>query len=202
MIEDLSKSINALLAYELLTPGQEIIPNLSISFAQPDQNFPPASVTKPAVNVFLYDIREDLKLRHNEWLNYQSIAPAGYEVRRQPLLIECSYLITAWSDSVTATANDEHTVLSAIINPCAVIAACLIPCPINLIRTRRLSVSCRVTWQELAPYPGRLPYRTVIYRAWGNSGAAWDMGPSRALTIPSPSRWTCMIQSQANGSIK
>ena len=115
MIEDLSKSINALLAYELLTPGQEIIPNLSISFAQPDQNFPPASVTKPAVNVFLYDIREDLKLRHNEWLNYQSIAPAGYEVRRQPLLIECSYLITAWSDSVTATANDEHTVLSAII---------------------------------------------------------------------------------------
>ena len=115
MIEDLSKSINALLAYELLTPGQEIIPNLSISFAQPDQNFPPASVTKPAVNVFLYDIREDLKLRHNEWLNYQSIAPAGYEVRRQPLLIECSYLITAWSDSGTAAANDEHTVLSAII---------------------------------------------------------------------------------------
>ena len=115
MIEDLSNSIKALLAYELVTPGQEIIPNLSISFAQPDQNFPPASVTKPAVNIFLYDVREDLKLRHNEWFRYQSIPPAGYEVRRQPLLIECSYLVTAWSDSATAAANDEHTVLSVII---------------------------------------------------------------------------------------
>ena len=56
MIEDLSNSVKALLEYELLTPGQEIIPNLSISFAQPDQNFPPASVTKPAVNIFLYDV--------------------------------------------------------------------------------------------------------------------------------------------------
>lgn len=115
MIEDLSNSIKALLEYELLTPGQEIIPGLSISFAQPDQNFPPASVTKPAANIFLYDIREDLKLRHNEWFRYSPVPPAGYEVRRQPLLIECSYLITAWSDSATAAAHDEHTVLSVII---------------------------------------------------------------------------------------
>ena len=115
MIEDLSKSIKALLEYELLTPGQEVIPNLSISFAQPDQNFPPASVTKPAVNLFLYDVREDLKLRHNEWFSHQPAPAAGCEIRRQPLLIECSYLITAWSDSATAAANDEHTVLSAII---------------------------------------------------------------------------------------
>ena len=115
MIEDLSNSIKALLEYELLTPGQEIIPGLSISFAQPDQNFPPASVTKPAVNVFLYDVREDLNLRHNEWFRYSPVPPAGYQVKRQPLLIECSYLVTAWSDSATAAAHDEHTVLSVII---------------------------------------------------------------------------------------
>ena len=115
MIEDLSNSIKALLEYELLTPGQEIIPDLSISFAQPDQNFPPASVTKPAANIFLYDVREDLKLRHNEWFRYTPAPPAGQEVRRQPLLIECSYLITAWSDSATAAAHDEHTVLSVIL---------------------------------------------------------------------------------------
>ena len=115
MIEDLSNSIKALLEYELLTPGQEVIPNLSISFAQPDENFPPASVTKPAVNLFLYDVREDLKLRHNEWFRYRQIPPNSYEVKRQPLLMECSYLITAWSDSATAAVNDEHTVLSAMI---------------------------------------------------------------------------------------
>ena len=115
MIEDLSNSIKALLEYELLTPGQEVIPNLSISFAQPDDNFPPASVTKPAVNLFLYDVREDLKLRHNERFRYQQMPPASYDVKRQPLLMECSYLVTAWSDSATAAANDEHTVLSAMI---------------------------------------------------------------------------------------
>ena len=115
MIEDLSNSIKALLDYELLTPGQEVIPNLSISFAQPDESFPPASVTKPAVNFFLYDIREDLKLRHNEWFRYRQMPPTSYEVNRQPLLMECSYLVTAWSDSATVAANDEHTVLSAMI---------------------------------------------------------------------------------------
>ena len=115
MIEDLSASIRSLLEYELLTTGQEVIPNLSISFAQPDENFPPASVTKPAVNLFLYDVREDLKLRHNEWFRYRQMPPTGYQVNRQPLLMECSYLVTAWSDSATAAANDEHTVLSAMI---------------------------------------------------------------------------------------
>lgn len=115
MIEDLSNSIKALLEYELLTPGQEVIPNLSISFAQPDQSFPPASVTKPAANFFLYDVREDLKLRHNEWFRYTPAPPAGFTVKRQWLLIECSYLVTAWSDSTTAAANDEHMVLSALI---------------------------------------------------------------------------------------
>ena len=115
MIEDLSASIRALLEYELLTRGQEVIQNLSISFAQPDESFPPASVTKPAVNLFLYDVREDLKLRHNEWFRYRQMPPASYEARRQPMLMECSYLVTAWSDSATAAAKDEHTVLSAMI---------------------------------------------------------------------------------------
>ena len=115
MIEDLSASVRALLEYELRTPGQEVIPDLGISFAQPDDSFPPTGVTKPAVNLFLYDVREDLKLRHNEWFRYRQMSPTGYEVNRQPLLMECSYLVTAWSDSATAAANDEHTVLSAMI---------------------------------------------------------------------------------------
>lgn len=115
MIEDLSASVRALLEYELLTKGKEMIPDLSISFAQPDESFPPSSVTKPAVNLFLYDVREDLKLRHNEWFRYRQIPPAGYEVKRQLLLMECSYLVTAWSGSGTAAAKDEHTVLSAML---------------------------------------------------------------------------------------
>lgn len=115
MIEDLSASIRALLEYELLTPGKTVIPNLSISFARPDNDFPPAGVTKPAVNLFLYDIREDLKLRHNEWFRHQEISVNRYRVKREPLFMECSYLVTAWSSSVTTAARDEHTVLSALL---------------------------------------------------------------------------------------
>ena len=115
MLEDLSASIKALLEYELKTPGEEVVPDLSISFDQPDEEFPPASITKPAVNLFMYDIREDLKLRHNERFFYELNSPTTTTVSRNPLLVECSYLVTAWSDSEVAAAHDEHYVLSTIV---------------------------------------------------------------------------------------
>ena len=64
MIEDLDASIKALLEYELA----DIHPNLGISFETPDDDFPSGVVTTPAVDLFLYDIRENLELRHNETL--------------------------------------------------------------------------------------------------------------------------------------
>ena len=115
MLEDLSASIKALLEYELKTPGEEVVPDLSISFDQPDEEFPPASITKPAVNLFMYDVREDLKLRHNERFFYELNSPTSTTVSRNPLLVECSYLVTAWSDSEVAAAHDEHYVLSTIV---------------------------------------------------------------------------------------
>ena len=62
MIEDLDVSIKALLQYELA----DIHPDLNISFESPDNDFPSGIVTTPAVDLFLYDIRENLELRHNE----------------------------------------------------------------------------------------------------------------------------------------
>ena len=115
MLNDLSASIKALLEYELKTPGEEVVPDLSISFDQPDEEFPPASITKPAVNLFMYDVREDLKLRHNERFFYKLNSPTSTTVIRNPLLVECSYLVTAWSDSEVAGAHDEHYVLSTIV---------------------------------------------------------------------------------------
>ena len=111
MIEDLDVSIKALLQYELA----DIHPDLNISFESPDNDFPSGIVTTPAVDLFLYDIRENLELRHNEMFFHQVGTTSATEVKREPVLVECSYLITAWSDAVETAAHDEQVIISDVI---------------------------------------------------------------------------------------
>ena len=111
MIEDLDASIKALLRYEL----GAIHPNLSISFETPDDDFPSGVVTTPAVDLFLYDIREDLELRHNErFVRRDGPGPAA-TLTREPVFVQCTYLITAWSASVETAAHDEQVIMSDVI---------------------------------------------------------------------------------------
>ena len=111
MIEDLDASIKALLEYELA----DIHPNLGISFESPDNNFPSGVVTTPAVDLFLYDIRENLALRHNEQFYRQAGSTATTALTREPVLVECTYLITAWSDASETAAYDEQVIISDVI---------------------------------------------------------------------------------------
>ncbi|MBW2690249.1 MAG: DUF4255 domain-containing protein, partial [Deltaproteobacteria bacterium] len=64
MIHDLDKTIEELLKQDL---PQELVSQVTISFATPDDSFPPTSVTLPAIDLFLYDVRENQDLRSNEW---------------------------------------------------------------------------------------------------------------------------------------
>ena len=111
MIEDLDASIQALLEYELAG----IHPTLSISFESPDNDFPSGVATTPAVDLFLYDIRENLDLRHNERFFHQAGSSATTALTREPVLVECTYLITAWSDAGETAAHDEQLIISDII---------------------------------------------------------------------------------------
>lgn len=111
MIEDLDASIKALLEYELA----DIHPNLSFSFESPDNNFPSGIVTTPAVDLFLYDIRENLELRHNEQFFRQAGSAAATALTREPVLVECTYLITTWSDAVETASHDEQVIISDVI---------------------------------------------------------------------------------------
>ena len=112
MINDLDKTIEVLLKREL---APSLLEQVGISFAAPDSDFPPASVTLPAIDLFLYDIRENLDLRSTEWIVDR--LPGGQATRmRSPVRIDCSYLITAWSsESSTTRAMDEHGLLSEVI---------------------------------------------------------------------------------------
>jgi hypothetical protein len=88
----------------------EEIPPDTISFSAPDRDL---IKVKPAINFFLYDVRENMELRSNEWsLERQS---NGTATRKRPAVrVECSYLITAWPSDASDW-KTEHRLLGAVM---------------------------------------------------------------------------------------
>jgi hypothetical protein len=112
MIRDLDETIATLLRRDL---PPTLIEQVQISFATPDDQFPPQSVVLPAIDLFLYDIRENLELRSNEvYLDRRSDGTATRI--RAPVRVDFSYLVTAWaSESVPDPAEDEHRLLGEVM---------------------------------------------------------------------------------------
>jgi hypothetical protein len=112
MLEDLDKSVETLLRSEL-NPG--LVEQVGISFAAPDNQFPHGSVSLPAVDLFLYDIRENLELRNPGW-SIEHRGDGTAVKRRNPVRVDCSYLITAWaSEGSHSRALDEHKLLGEVM---------------------------------------------------------------------------------------
>lgn len=112
MINDLDRTLEELLEREL---PPDLVDQVTISFATPDDQFPPSSVTLPAIDLFLYDVRENRELRTNEWVLERN-GDGTAAKKRPPVRVACSYLITAWpSDSSTTPAQDEHHLLSEVM---------------------------------------------------------------------------------------
>ena len=171
MFDDLDKSLEELLKREL-PPG--LVNQVSISFAAPDGSFPPPSVGLPAIDLFLYDVRENTDLRDNEWRIDRS--PDGLTTSsRAPVRVDCSYLITAWpSPSTPAPSQDEHRMLGEVMRvlvrypylPAEVLQGVMkqqeVPLPgISLHAGRMQSVS--ELWQALGGKPkASLNYTVTI----------------------------------------
>jgi hypothetical protein len=117
MIHDLDRTLEELLRREL--PAELVGPGattqVTISLATPDEQFPPSAVTLPAINLFLYDLRENRDLRSNEW-HIERHSNGTITRQRPPVRVDCSYLITAWaSDSSPTRAEDEHRLLGEVL---------------------------------------------------------------------------------------
>jgi hypothetical protein len=189
MIDDLDKSLENLLKREL---PPELVAQVTISFATPDGQFPPAAVTLPAIDVFLYDVRENRDLRDGEWrVERQS---DGTAVRKAPpVRVDCSYLITAWpSDSSSTPARDEHRMLGEVMKallrhsmlPAAVLEGSLQgqqpPLPASTLQPGRLQ-SLAEFWQALGGKPkATLSYTVTIGVETGITAAA---GPPVSETV-------------------
>jgi len=103
MIGDLDSTLRILLQREVDDLHET---KQNVYFDAPDDKFAP---TLPAVDLFLYDVRENHNLRSNEW----SVERSDSTATRQPppVRVDCSYLITAWAGDVVS----EHRLLGKVM---------------------------------------------------------------------------------------
>jgi hypothetical protein len=105
MINELDETIKQL----LIKKGKLDSGEVDISFETPDREWS-ASISKPTVNIYLYDIRENHELRTTEWLVERDTN--GMSTRKKnPSRIDLSYLITVWTNDI----EDEHRLLWSVI---------------------------------------------------------------------------------------
>ena len=117
MINDLDETLKQLLIGKVPLDPVEV----DISFDMPDREWS-ASVVKPTVNLYLYDIHENLELRSNEWMIERS---QGIATRKKPpVRVDLSYLITVW----TSDTADQHRLLGSFWPPYSAIRSCQKTC--------------------------------------------------------------------------
>ena len=105
MLADLDETIRGLLKDELERHGFE---GVDIAFDAPAREWS-GQLSKPTVNIFLYDLREAETMRTSEW---SRIKKDGRTFEgRPPMIMECSYAVTAWTQAV----EDEHRLLSQVL---------------------------------------------------------------------------------------
>lgn len=113
MVDELDASIVRVLSREL--PKSVSSASVSITFATPGPQFPPDSLSLPAINFFLYALRQNLGLTSNVPVIERT---GDRTVRRSPppIMMDASYLVTVWTAGESAAAvADEHRILTAVL---------------------------------------------------------------------------------------
>jgi hypothetical protein len=101
MINDLDETLKQLMVKKAgLDPAE-----VDISFDIPTREWS-TPVTRPTVNFYLYDLRENTILRETYW-DDETDQDGRINLKRRPLRIDLSYMITCW----TSSAEDQHRLL-------------------------------------------------------------------------------------------
>jgi len=106
MINDLDKTLEQLLIKKVpLDPA-----DVDICFKMPDREWA-STLSRPTVNLYLYDIHENSELREFDWtveLNHDNNKSTK---TRAPVRVSLSYLITVWTSAI----EDEHRLLTGVL---------------------------------------------------------------------------------------
>jgi hypothetical protein len=106
MLADLDETLRSLLRRELERHGFD---GVEIAFDAPAREWS-GQLSSPTVNLFLYDMRESHESRPTEWTHERTGNGNARDIR-PPMMMECSYAVTAWTQAV----EDEHRLLSQVL---------------------------------------------------------------------------------------
>src|SRR5215510_15651622 len=105
MFQDLDKTIEKILDDEG-APAE--LKAAQVSFITPDKNF---TLAGPTVNLFLYEVKENRDLRDPTPI-IEKIG-ASFVRKEPPLRVDCSYIVTAWSNATgEVRVAEEHNLLA------------------------------------------------------------------------------------------
>ena len=163
MFHDLDEALRQLLIHEIPVKNGEV----DIAFDQPTREWT-ARLSRPTLNLFLPDIRENLKLRqYQQWLVEHN--PDGTATqRRTPARVDLFYMITAWANDP----DDEHNLLARVL--------------MALFRQPNLPQDGLP--ESLGDQPAPIPLRVAQEDTLRNVADVWnaldtEMRPSLALTV-------------------
>jgi hypothetical protein len=106
MIQDLDESLRALVRRDALNGA-----GVDVSFEAPTKDWS-ARRNSPTVDLYLYDIREDLARREVMWEPVRGNDGRVTGRKPPPRRFKFSYLVTAW----TQRPEDEHRLLSSLLS--------------------------------------------------------------------------------------
>lgn len=105
MIQEVDEALRTLVRREAL-PGSDV----NVAFDAPTKDWS-SRRNAPTLDLYLYDIREDLQRREVMWQAIRDQAGFVADRRPPPRHYKLSYLVTAW----TQRPEDEHRILSAVL---------------------------------------------------------------------------------------
>src|SRR3982074_619280 len=105
MIQDVDECLRALVKRDALNGSKA-----DVAFDAPNKDWS-SRRNAPTVNLYLYDIREDLRRRERGLINNYDERGMVVSRHQPPRHFKVSYLITAW----TQRPEDEHRLLSALL---------------------------------------------------------------------------------------
>lgn len=103
MIPDIDEALKKLLLKEINGKSNQV----DVQFDAPKREWS-SRLSKPTLNLFLFDIRKNLVLRGSEQFKSTPLTDGQIEVRVNPVRVDLRYLMSAWVKDV----EDEHHLLS------------------------------------------------------------------------------------------
>jgi hypothetical protein len=159
VLDDLDETVRDLLRrYVPLDPE-----HVDVSFDLPDREWS-ARLTRPTVNCFLYDVRENHKIRNSSWETHRQVNGNSASRQKGPLRMDATYQITTWARSN----DDQHRLLWRTLAALA----------------RHTVLSAEVLVGELKEQP--LPITTAVAQpdqALANMGDFWNAIDNRARPV-------------------